>query len=103
MHILGDLAFSEFFFVKKVTLPRSNHIFKIQWEIHFLTFLNTDQNAPKKNLEQKYGYSHFKSALKINFRPREVVKQKIHVYAYTCIFRLTTSRSQKLTFKADLK
>ena len=25
-----------------------NYIFKIQWEIHFFTFSNTDQNAPKK-------------------------------------------------------
>ena len=33
--ILGCLAFSEFFFIKKVTLPWSNHILKIQWEINF--------------------------------------------------------------------
>ena len=25
-----------------------NYILKIQWEIHFLTYSNTDQNAPKK-------------------------------------------------------
>ena len=30
------------------TLPRPNHFLKIQWEIHFLTFLNIDRNAPKK-------------------------------------------------------
>ena len=48
MHIWGSLAFSEFFFAKKVTLPRPNHILKIQWEIHFFTFLNIDRNAPKK-------------------------------------------------------
>ena len=29
-----------------------NYIFKIQWEIHFLSFLNTNRNAPQKNLEQ---------------------------------------------------
>ena len=28
--------------------PFQNYIFKIQWEIHFFTFSNTDQNAPKK-------------------------------------------------------
>ena len=28
--------------------PFQNYILKIQWEIHFLTFLNTDRNAPKK-------------------------------------------------------
>ena len=76
---------------------------KIQWGIHFLTFLNTDRNAPKKNFEQKYGHSHFKSALKINFQLWEVVKLKMHVYANTCIFSWTTSRSRKLIFKADLK
>ena len=26
-------------------LPEQHHFFKIQWEIHFLTFLNTDRNA----------------------------------------------------------
>ena len=101
-HILGSLAVSEIFFAKKVTLPRPNHIFKIQLEIHFWT-LNTDRNAPKKNLELKYGHSHFKSALKINFWLRKVVKLKIHVYANTCIFSLTTSQNQKLIFKAHLK
>jgi hypothetical protein len=47
-HILGCLAFSEFFFAKNKTLPRPNHFLKIQWEIHFLTFLNTERNAKKK-------------------------------------------------------
>ena len=65
--------------------------------------LKTDQNAPKKNLEWKYGHFHFKSVLKINFRLREVVKLRIHVYANMCIFSLTTFRSRKLIFKADLK
>ena len=100
-HIIGCLAFTEYFFVKNETLPRSNHFLKIQLKIIFLTFLNTDRNAPTKNLEQKYGHFHFKSALKINFWLREVVKLKIHVFAYTCIFSLTTSWSRKLIFKAD--
>ena len=69
--------------------PKPNHILKIQYEIHFLTFLNTDQNG--KKIEQNYGHTHFKSALKINFRRREVVKLKIHIFANTCIFSLTTS------------
>ena len=43
------------------------------------------------------------SFLKINFRLWEVVKLKIHVFAYTCIFSLTISRSWKLILKADLK
>ena len=28
--------------------PFQNYIFKIQWEIHFLTLSNTDWNPPKK-------------------------------------------------------
>ena len=51
----------------------------------------------------KYGHSHFKSAFGINFRRQEVVKLKICKYAYLRIFSLTTSRSQKLIPKADLK
>ena len=69
----------------------------------FWLFKILTETLQKKNLEEKYGYSHFKSALKINFWLREVVKQKIHVYANTCIFSLTTSRSRKLILKADLK
>ena len=37
-----------------------------------------------------------------NFQLWEVVKLKLHVFAYTCIFSLNTSRSRKLIFKADL-
>ena len=51
-HIWGCLAFSEFFLFIKSVPPQPNHILKIQWEIHFFTFLNTDRNAPKKNLDQ---------------------------------------------------
>ena len=46
--ILGCLAFTKYFFVKNKTLPRSNYFLKIQLKINFLTFLNTDRNAPKK-------------------------------------------------------
>ena len=49
----GFGVFRIFFPEKKVTLPCSNHIFKIQWEIHFLKRYFLRQNAPKKNLEQK--------------------------------------------------
>ena len=83
--------------------PFQNYNFKIQWEIHFFTFLNIGRNSSKKKLEQEYGHSHFKSAFGINFRLREVVKRKIRKYAYLCIFHLTTSRSPKLIPKTDLK
>ena len=29
-------------------LPEQHHFLKLQWKIHFLTFLTTDRNAPKK-------------------------------------------------------
>ena len=38
-HILGCLAFSEKFVVKKKSLRRSNHFLKIQLDIHFWLFL----------------------------------------------------------------
>ena len=47
--------------------PIQNYIFKIQFEIYFLAFSNTDGNAPKFFLEYKFGHSHFKSPFKINF------------------------------------
>ena len=52
-------------------------------------------------MDQKPENNHFKSAFKINFRLREVVKLEIHKYAYLRIFSLTTSQSRKLILKAD--
>ena len=82
-------------------LPIEN--LKIQWQIHFLTFLITDRNAQKKILEQLYEHSHLKSAFGTNFRLRKLVKLKIRKYVYLRIVSLTTSRSQKLILKADFK
>ena len=45
----------------------------------------------------------FQICFEINFRLWEVVKRKIHKYAYLGIFCLTTSQSRKLIPKADLK
>ena len=39
----------------------------------------------------------------LNLLSESILDLKIHVYAYTCIFRLTTSQSPKLILKADLK
>ena len=83
------------------TLPRK--IWKYNGKSDFWLFKILIETLQKKNLEYKYGYSHFKSVLKINFRLREVVKLKIHIFAYTCIFSLTTSQIRKLILKADLK
>ena len=49
-HILECLAFSEFVLPKTTTLRRTNHIVKIQWEIHFFTRHIVRRNAPQKNL-----------------------------------------------------
>jgi hypothetical protein len=74
--------------------PFQNYILKIQWEIHFLTFSNTDQNAPKKKFRIEIWTFSFQV---------KVVKLKISKYVYLCIFSLTTSQSWKLIPKADLK
>ena len=84
MHILGGLALSEFVFVKKVALPWSNHIFKIQWEIHFLTCLNTDQNAPKIKKIEIWTFS-FQICFKNQFStsgsgPTENTRIRVYVY-----------------------
>ena len=72
-HILGCLAFSEFFFShKNKTLSRPNHLLKIQLEIHFFTFLNTDRNAPKKILNSNYIVLYEKTAFKTDFGLWEV-------------------------------
>ena len=65
----------------QLTPARATHFLKIQGEIHFLTFLNTDQEAPKK-FKMKYKHSHFKSAFKINFQLWEVVKLKMRKYVW---------------------
>ena len=47
----GMFGFFRIFLAKKLTLPWSNHIFKIQWEIQFLKLRFLRRNAPKKILE----------------------------------------------------
>ena len=66
-HILGCLAFSKKNFVKNKTLPRSNHFLKIQWKVYFLTFLNTDRNAPKKKFRIEIWTFSFKICFKNQF------------------------------------
>ena len=101
-HILGILAFSEKISVKIYTLPRSNHLLKIQWEIHLLTFWHIDRNSSKK-IQNRICTLLFQICFGINFGRREVVKLKIYKYAYLRILSLTTSRSQKLIPKIDLQ
>ena len=72
MHILGGLAFSEFFFVKKVTLPLSNHIFKIQWEINFFKRHFFDEMLHTFFLNSNYMGLCVKTAFKNNFGLPEV-------------------------------
>ena len=61
--------------------PFRNYNFKIQWEIHFLTFFIYWPKLFKKKLEWKYGHSYFKSAFGIDSGLREVLKPKIRVFA----------------------
>ena len=87
MHILGGLAFSEFFSVKKVALPWSNHILKLQWEIHFLIFFNTDRNAPKQIFRIEIMTFSFQICFKNQFLTsgsRQTENTRLRVYALYC-------------------
>ena len=42
-----EVWFFQNFYSAQIMPPWSNHNLKIQWEIHFLTFLNTDRNTLK--------------------------------------------------------
>ena len=63
----GDWLFQIFFFVKNKTLPWSNHFLKIQWKVHFLSFLNTDRNAPKKKFRIEIWTFSFQICFKNQF------------------------------------
>ena len=64
-------------------LPEQHDFLKIQWEIHLLTFLNTDQNAPKKCRREIWTF-----LFQICFRNKFLVKLKIRKYAYSRIICL---------------
>ena len=57
----------------------------------------------KKKFRIKVWTFSFQICFWNQFSTLEVVKRKIHKYAYLRIFSLTTSRSQKFIPKADLK
>ena len=99
----GFWLFQKKNFGAKKTRPCEITFFKIQRDSKNLLFSFLIETLQEQKLEYKYGPSHFKSVFGINFRLREVVKQKIRKYAYLRIFRLTNSRSRKSIPKADLK
>ena len=72
MHILVCIVFSEFFLPKKVTLPWSNHILKIQWDIPFFEAPSfcTKRSIFLKN--SNYKGLCVKTAFKNNFGLQEV-------------------------------
>ena len=72
-------------------------------ESPFFYFFKYWPKHSKKKFRIEIWTFSFQICFKNYFRLREVVKLEIHVYTNTCIFSLTTSRSQKLIFKADLK
>ena len=115
-HILGSLAFSEFFLVEKETLPRSNHFLKIQWEIHFWLFeiltaylrilsLATSQSwklIPKADLKWECTYFYF------NFFKTEFwsifKKSKMYfpLYFQKVIWKSQTSQKKWLNFSGSM-
>ena len=77
--------FRNFFFCKKMPPPRPNHHFKIQWEIHFLSFLNTDRNAPKKKFRIEIWTFSFQICFKNQFSTSgrgQTENTRIRVYVY---------------------
>ena len=93
----GVFGFFRKKFRRKNCPPHPNHFLKIQWEIHFFTFLNTDQNAPKRKFRIEIWTFSFQICFKNQFStsgsgPTENTQ-----------IRLTTSRSPKLIQKANLK
>ena len=83
-------GFFRFFFVKNKTLPRSNHLLKKTMENPFLDFLKYWPKLFKKKIRIEIWTFAFQICFRNQLRLQEVVKRKIHKYAYLCIFRLTT-------------
>ena len=80
--------------------PFQNYIFKIQWEINFLAFLNIDQNTPKKIQNINYIELYQKAALKTSFGLQEVPElENIHFH-FHAFSSWGTSRGRKSVFKA---
>ena len=50
-----------------MNLPSAIENLKIQWKIHFLTFLNTDRNAPKKKFRIEIWTFSFQNCFKNQF------------------------------------
>ena len=100
-HILGCLAFSEKNFAKNKTLPRPNHFLKIQWEIHFFTFLNTDRNGPKQNFEQQLYSTLLENCFQNRFRTTGSVRTRKHALSLSCIFWLGHFPKSKNSFESS--
>ena len=80
--------------------PFRNYIFKIQGEIHFFTFPNTDRKGPKKIQNSNYIALYQKTALRTDIGLREVPElenMRFHFHAFS---GWGTSRGQKSVFKA---
>ena len=85
-------------YLKNKTPPRPNHFLKIQWEIHFFTFLNIDRNAIFFN--SNYIALYEKTAFKTDFGPREVSELENLHFHFHAFSGWGTSRSPKSVLKA---
>ena len=54
-------------YLENYPLPLAEQDLKIQWEIHFLTFLNTDRNAPQKKFRIEMWTFSFQNCFKNQF------------------------------------
>ena len=77
--------------------PFQNYIFKIQWEIHFLTFSNTDWNAPKKRFRIEIWTFSFIICFLNQFSTSgsgQTGNTQIHVSLRICWFNIVYGRNQ---------
>ena len=101
-----------------------NYILKIQWEIHFLTFLNTDKNAPKNCFKnwfwtaesartRKQGDFFYKMWNKNSKTPRINLSKKLRQFPnyilkiqweiHFLLFQILTKMLQKTALKTDFE
>ena len=69
----------------------------------FFDFLKYWPKCSKKKFRLEIWTFSFQICFKNKFSTSGSGQTEKHIYAYTCVFSLTTSRSWKLIFKADLK
>ena len=102
-HILGSLAFSEFFLVEKRTLPRSNHFFENTMGNPFFDFLKYWPKRSKKKFRIEIWTFSFQICFKNQFWTSgsgQTENTRICVYVY---FQFDHFPKSKIDFQSRFK